>query len=385
MKIVFVLLKLLSEKFLIASQYRSNKFLTIMLLGFTISGCSGGGNPDTTTGNTNNPGQGETTPDNNPASIFGLSNSKFSTYLVIPASIPLDENLDIDNLKIITNMLYEKVNDDFDFIFLVSNNQSTPVNVTYAGRNVTVKNSVTGIGKNIYDSTSVYGSSGKLQSVVHFPKRNGIQNGPALHEMAHNWANAILTTGNGGHWNYTGFDGGKGQLGGYDAAAGNNLQVESGSLAGGGTFSAPSFGNVANGGNGLPYNDIELYLMGLISKPTTSLYLAENPQAATSAVSGRRYFTADSLTITPFDTYLSDQGIPDRNPATGNAQKSFSVLTVLISHTKPLDSETKTVDDTIKWFSFNGDDGLSNSYNFNEATGFRATLSAGNIDMSLIQ
>jgi hypothetical protein len=172
-------------------------------------------------------------------------------------------------------------------------------------------------------------------------------------------------------------------LGGYDAAAGNNLQVESGSLAGGGTFSAPSFGTFANDGNSLPYNEVELYMMGLISKPGTNLYLAENPQPTSGPTSERQYFTADSLTITAFDTYLSNQGIPDRNPATASAQKSFRVLTVLISHDKPLDSEIETVDNTIQWFSFTGDDGLANSYNFNEATGFRATMSADNLDASL--
>ncbi len=362
----------------------SIKLITGLLLVLSLSACSGGsGNDDTTPTSTTEPDQENSTIETGTIPLFELSTSKYLAHLVIPASISLDENLDTDNLKIITNLLYENLNDDFDFIFLVSNNENTPSNISYAGRNVVIKNSVEGIGRSIYDNTSAYGSASKLKSVVHFPRRNGIQNGPALHEIAHNWGNALISTGNGGHWNYTGFDDAKGQLGGYDAAAGNNLQVESGSLAGGGTFSAPSFGTFANGGNSLPYNEVELYMMGLISKPGTNLYLAENPQPTSGPTSGRRYFTANALTITPFDTYLSNQGIPDRNPATASAQKSFRVLTVLISHDKPLDSEIETVDNTIQWFSFTGDDGLANSYNFNEATGFRATMSADNLDASL--
>jgi hypothetical protein len=117
----------------------SIKLITGLLLVLSLSACSGGsGNDDTTPTSTTEPNQENSTIETGTIPLFELSTSKYLAHLVIPASISLDENLDTDNLKIITNLLYENLNDDFDFIFLVSNNENTPSNISYAGRNVVI-------------------------------------------------------------------------------------------------------------------------------------------------------------------------------------------------------------------------------------------------------
>ena len=57
-----------------------------------------------------------------------------------------------------------------------------------------------------------------------------------------------------GHWGFTGGST-KGQLGGFEQSTLVELEDSS--------YSVAPFGPFANGGNGVPYNELELYLMGM--------------------------------------------------------------------------------------------------------------------------
>ena len=306
---------------------------------------------------------------NDEGTILTYQNSTFATQAELSST----------DLKVITNHIYQYFQDEYDFIFIVSDNDVLPSGVGYYGRFYGVSNDISGIGMNIYDYSGGYGSAGKLKGVMHFPYRGGIESGPTLHELAHNWGNFILDTGLPSHWNSTGFSS-RGQLGGYDN---NSFAVESGDIVNGGTFSADSFGTFANGGNGLAYNDVELYLMGMISKDEVgTVQVATNPADTTGAEWTKRYFTADKIETKTFTQLLADASVADRVPTSATSQKSFRILTVLANNLTSEQNDIDEMNQTISRFSLPGPDS-SSLYNFYEATGGRATLQADIIEQTL--
>lgn len=320
----------------------------------------------------------------NPLEDSNLSLNKEGTILIYKKSdFDMKVALGYEDIQVITKHIYTYFGDDYDFIFIVNDNLKLPSDVGYYGRFYSASNSVEGIGISIYNNETSFGSSGKLQGVMHFPYREGIQNGPTLHELMHNWANFIVDTGLYSHWNYTGFStitqSALGQLGGYDA---DTLVIETGSMEDGGEFSADSFGAFANGGNSVPYNDVELYLMGMIDKDDVGdMYLSSNAIYA-KRESGRTHFTADKIEKKSFSTVLSENNIVNRNPSFDNAQKEFRILTVLVSNVASTKSDIDMMNSMINWFAYQGNDTRS-SYNFYEATGERGTLKIDDINMTL--
>jgi hypothetical protein len=130
---------------------------------------------------------------------------------------------------------------------------------------------VQGIGQPTYTKAAQYGSAGRLRAVIHLSMRNG----PSLHELLHAWANFIVPTGIASHWNFS--SSGGGQLGAYD---GNTFTDLRGGpyQASNGRAGSTGFGTVANGGNTVPYSDLELYLMGMCAADGVPvLHVASNP------------------------------------------------------------------------------------------------------------
>jgi hypothetical protein len=82
--------------------------------------------------------------------------------------------------------VYQKFNDDFDFIFLISNNTTRPPNLTYAGMEIGVSNTVTGTGAGVYNNSAAYGSFGKLKSLMALSHYNDMLYGSSFHELMHN-------------------------------------------------------------------------------------------------------------------------------------------------------------------------------------------------------
>ncbi|MDA9898055.1 hypothetical protein N9D69_00610 [Flavobacteriales bacterium] len=76
--------------------------------------------------------------------------------------------------------IYQKFEDDFDFIFLILKETTLHANMP-TGELIQVSNSTEGIGLNDFNSTSDYGSAGQLQSVIHLGRFNYMRLGPSLH------------------------------------------------------------------------------------------------------------------------------------------------------------------------------------------------------------
>ena len=267
--------------------------------------------------------------------------------------------------------VYQKFPDKYDFIFFVLNEPSIPSSLNYYGKLIGVSNNVQGIGSNSYDYTSDYGSSGKLKAVMQLTGLEYIKYGPALHELAHQWANYALPTHSvdnvgsnltsypyWGHWGYTGGST-PGQLGGFNQSS----LIENGNNS----YTVDSFGPFANGGNGIPFNELELYLMGML--PISSVTPFDMFTDITSlAVDTLTYdFTFTATTRTTYTPESLESLLGARVPSIDNSQKDFKLLVVVITDSPLSDDEWNRVDATAEWFSKKEDDGTS-LYNFWEAT-----------------
>ena len=299
---------------------------------------------------------------NNRVSSLLMSESEYNNWVN-------NDGFSDSNIRLpLVQDVYKKFSDTYDFIFFVLNEPSIPSSLYYYGRLIGVSNNVEGIGKSIYDYSSDYGSSGKLKAVMQLTGLEYIKYGPALHEIAHQWANFALPTHSvdapgsnltsypyGSHWGFTGGST-KGQLGGFE----QSTLVENGNNS----YTVDEFGPFANGGNGIPYNELELYLMGMIPVSSVSNFDMFTDITSLTINTSTFDFTASKTTYTP-ESLIDLLG--DREPSVDNSQKDFKLLVVVITDEPLSDDEWSKVDATAEWFSKKEDDGTS-LYNFWEAT-----------------
>jgi len=266
------------------------------------------------------------------------------------------------NLKLVSEKMYEYLNDDFDFIIILSVETEQPADLFY-GRSTSVQNLVQGIGSGVFDISSSYGSGGNLKSIIYMPRTEYIKSGPFLHEIAHTWANkGFLPTTVNGHWGYASTGG---QLGGFDELIDNGDGTYMGRLR-----DQDGFGTFANGGNSLPYSNTELYVMGLI--PAVELEpvrVAVNPVAGTSFGT----FSADAIDEHTNGMLVSANG--PRVPSFEDAQKDFKALTVVISKTAISAMQATALKTDLENFSRTAAPDWNTSYNFHTATQGKGSFS----------
>jgi hypothetical protein len=301
-------------------------------------------------------------------------------------------------LRQISSNVYAKFNDDFDFIFFVlnSSDKNTMVNALgFYGVNVRVSNSVKGLGLSVGSSASSYGSAGELKSLMYFPYDEAIKWGPSLHEVAHNWAANIFPTyylDNTRCYSHWGVSNAGGQLGGFkhirEVSTSDGVTEYQASMYpatnSDGSFKNGGFGEYANGGNGIPYSDIELYLIGMIGADELpkdfSLDIYTGLSYDENTVDDG-YFKA-----TGFDSYTIDQIISEKGARVPNAkdsQKSFKVLTIILSDSRDTAASTRydEIVGGVKWFA--GDTEIRGLYNFKQATRNIGSLEVNGIINSL--
>jgi hypothetical protein len=276
--------------------------------------------------------------------------------------------------------IYQKFDDKFDFIFLILNETSRPANLTYVGEQVGTSNAVTGIGLTIYDNDAIYGSSGKLKSVIALTRKDHLLYGPSLHELTHNWGNFIIPTKDWNdpseynampHWGFTGGNT-RGQLGGFQEST---LQVNIGGNPD--RYSVGSFGGFANGGNSVPYTDLELYLMGMIPLTDVANFDVFSGLSQVTTAGSNIEFTASTRVTYNNAKILADAG-GARNPSNITSQKNFRSLVVIITPTPLTSAEWDTFDDQSEKFGRPSSDDMP-IYNFWEATRGFGTLETGNL------
>lgn len=274
---------------------------------------------------------------------------------------------DRGDYTIVSKKVYEYFKDDFDFIFIFADEDVKPDGVPY-GTNRSAKRDIDGLGGILYDETATYGSAGRLKSVLYLPLIKYVQNGPFLHEISHHWANkGFIPSTVATHWGYSSAGG---QLGGFDELVdlGNGSYL--GRLNG-----KDGFGTFANGGNSVPYSNVELYLMGMIPKSDLeAILVAENPENA----EGIGVFTADKITTYTPESLFNQHGA--RSPSYADSQKSFKAITVIISTSPISDERIEMTNSNLENFVKHGEPSAEwgSSNNFWMATG-----GVGSFDVSI--
>ena len=316
----------------------------------------------------------------------------------------------LSELMSISNRVYSKFNDDFDFIFFVLNMpfDNTIVNdrLGFYGMRIAVNNHVQGLGMDVYDDSHFWGSTGKLKSAMFFPYHDAIVAGPALHEFAHNWAAFICPTyapddsRYDGHWGVSNADG---QLGGFKYI--RVMEENCGGIAGktlyqasrypetnpDGSFVYGGFGINANGGNGLPYSDIELYLMGMKSAQELrdanfhlDIYSGNDYNFGGDFSFDNGYFYSTTKISYTIDDIIALNG--ERVPDFSASQKQFKVLTVALTLDTAVENYCNEIIQNINWFAGEiGDTTYPWLYNFSQATNNVGSLITDDVKNSLPQ
>ncbi len=213
----------------------------------------------------------------------------------------------------ISKAFYNSHNDNYDFLIILAPTFQSP---GFDG-NSPVKNDIQGIGKPIEDASSLYGSKGKLKSVV------TIYSGSFLHEISHNWLMSISDPNlkinrDSSHWSQ--FVDTATREGGlmYFSPNGGNPFIDNGD----GTFSLDSVTPVPSTWYH-KFNSMELYLMGLIPssqvQPVT-LWESTSPQVAATMVGSKKTITIQDIV----------NSVGERNPAYPNTQRDFSIAYIIV-------------------------------------------------------
>lgn len=204
-----------------------------------------------------------------------LSTTEFNQWNSVSVNDPKS-----GHVEAITKEIYNDFNDSFDFIIFIVNNERPPQGMPF-GEFAFVQNDIKGVGLSNFDNTKEYSSAAKLQGLYALygsMNKTGVLKAmhldASLHELFHRWGNWIVTQGYYSHW-----DDVKGALTNESQFAG-----------------------------------IELYLMGLIDKPS-----AANTQ----------YWDLESETV--FNTWTRDSKFEDRIPTPLSSQKNFRGLVVLLT------------------------------------------------------
>jgi hypothetical protein len=156
-----------------------------------------------------------------------------------------------------------------------------------------------------------------------------------------------------------------------------------------GVFTDPGFGIDANGGNGLPYSDIELYLMGM--KSVQELRVANFKLDVYSGnsvdITGDFTFAKGYFYSTKVDSYSIDKIIQingDRVPDSSDSLKKFKVLTVVLIDEASAENHIPAIIKDLEWFAGPEDDNTySGIYNFSQATYGVGSLEVSDVKNSL--
>ena len=272
-----------------------------------------------------------------------------------------------------------------DFIFLILNENTKPDGKAY-GRSRLVSNNVSGIGKQLFNNANDFGSNGKLKALIELTQIDFLRSGPSLHELMHTWANSAIPTETvdalgtnltsyayWGHWGFTGGSS-KGQLGGFD----QSTLVSNG----GNSYTVNLFGANANGANSVPYNELELYLMGMIPVTSVSNFdvFSNITSLAINTDQTRLTFVATKTTYTPESL---ENLLGARSPASDTYQKDFKALVMILTDEPVSNDKWEFLDDQVEKFSRTSSDD-SSSFNFWEATNGLGTIDMSNLDTSVL-
>lgn len=217
--------------------------------------------------------------------------------------------------------LYGFLGDDFDFIAVVYA-ASFFDNRFYEG----VRNDTRGIGAQLLDSGGAFGSRARLQGVVHYPPENlfDLAEPASVHEIGHRWANyltlPVLREGR-PHWPFSDLAYG---IIGYSGVGGQGLEFPYRlRRQADGTYLVE-----AAGGRSTVFNDLELYVMGLVPASAVGEHVVFLDKSQLATIRNGAILRGPLQIVRIGDIVAADG---PRVPATAAAQKSFRLATLVLS------------------------------------------------------
>ncbi|KXJ61279.1 MAG: hypothetical protein AXW14_02905 [Alteromonas sp. Nap_26] len=297
-------------------------------------------------------------------------------------------------LKKVTQSIYQQVQDSFDFVFLVFNEENKAPHPAPYGYHTPVQNSITGLGMGEFDFSDDYGSNGSLESVVVLSSSKDIIHGPSLHELGHRWGNYLEGSMDAEnqigwvscmhpdsipyHWGLRDVGG---QLGGWyeqDEAFGDNITTTY--LINDAREGLVGFNGIGPGNNFIGYSDLELYLMGLVE--SSEVADIREPSVPPVELEVNPLFEIDSFNHISMDTIVRENGI--RQPDVNSSRKVHNTLFVVVSKTPLTQDEWHNYEHQVHNFTKQGEDDYQRLNNFWEATDGKAALLVPNIHENLV-
>jgi hypothetical protein len=274
-----------------------------------------------------------------------------------------------------SNRLYEVFADDFDFIVFVPASAGQHVALEHDGESVRVRNDIEGLGLPIYDTSGVYGSSGRLQSTILLGGIQHIVEGPSLRELGKRWGNALVPS---SHIGYFGFSDVGGQLGGCSP---DQITLVDPGIWWCDFNGTQNWSPSGASQNDRPYARLELYLMGLVGpEGVPSITFAKNGEWLDA---DHGLFTGTLQTV-ELEHLRAKHGA--RTPESAAAQKQFRTLFVVVSGGKLIDYWLFHYFDA-RVAEFAAPEpvlGVPGMLNFYEAASGLASLDAEDLDASLL-
>ena len=292
-------------------------------------------------------------------------------------------------LRRLTRSVYTQIQDSFEFVFFVFNEETSAPYPAPNGYHTPVQNAISGLGMGEFDFSADYGSKGNLESVIVLGASNDIIHGPSLHELGHRWGNYLKGSMDAEnqigwvacmhpdsipyHWGLRNVGG---QLGGWfeqDEALGDNdtstylINDKREGLVG--------FNGIGPGNNFVGYSDLELYLMGLMDH--SEVGDVKTPSAPPVELEVNPLFEIDSFVSISMDTIVQENGV--RLPDVNHSQKVFNTLFVVVSQAPLTQNEWHNYELQVQNFTQQGEDDYQRLNNFWEATKGKAMLVVPNV------
>jgi hypothetical protein len=229
----------------------------------------------------------------------------------------------------ITKRLYQYFLDDFDFVTVLYG-----VSYFQAPSFITVSNDVIGIGQGFYTAASTYGSGGRLQAVVRFPISSEFDGAAPRfqRELGHRWMNYLkvpaLQTGT-SDWPISSLASG---IMGYSVLP-NRIGLDYPCLI------VPETGGIRLVRRTEPqvFNDLELYLMGLIPPEQVNEHIVLTDQQVAATLTCPGFYTSMATSRVRMSDVLNAAG--RRGPDWTNSPKRFRVATIFVSNDSLLSPE----------------------------------------------
>ncbi len=244
------------------------------------------------------------------------STTQFASHLVnIVGTIDAYPSPDI--VKPWLNRLYNFFDDDFDFVNVIILPAHRSNRFHFA-----VKNENDGIGLPIFDTSDLYGSSGRLKGISIFPISFFFDGAESAyqHELGHQWINFLNGTpfeSSIPHWPLSDLASG---VMGISVGGGQGLRFPYELIPEGENYRITSL-------QGEPvFNDLELYMMGLLPADSVGMHFVFEDQDQT--ILGGELLLGPVIEISIEDII---EIVGERIPSSENSQKQFRIATLVVS------------------------------------------------------